>query len=277
MVRYEESRSASQLRVGLRKGDETIQIGSAMGDSSAKPETAWTLFWWLICVSLVGAMIGVPWAAAVSGDAAIAWREAGSSLLQLVPACAAGVWLSPRIGLDSRLRELVSRTPGAWNVVRSGFLPGTFVGLGIGTVVFLAVISRPGGRLIPGWDDPTIFEVFLRCLSAGVTEEIVYRFGLMTIVVWAIRSCARNLTSPSTALWAGNLVAALLFGVAHLPGLPADAWIPAVVTPIVMLNAVVGLCFGWLFMRYGLVSAIFAHFVADVVQGVVPRLVALIG
>lgn len=248
-----------------------------MGNLSAKPETAWTLFWWLICVSLVGAMIGVPWAAAVSGDAALAWREAGSSLLQLVPACAAGVWLSPKVDLDSRLRGLVSRTPGAWNGVRSGFLPGILVGLVIGTVVFLAVNSRPGGRLIPGWDDPTIFEIFLRCVSAGVTEEIVYRFGLMTFVVWAIRSYVRNLTSPAATLWTGNLVAALLFGVAHLPGLPSDAWIQAVVMPIVLLNAVIGLSFGWLFMRYGLVSAILAHFFADVVQGVVPRLVALIG
>jgi membrane protease YdiL (CAAX protease family) len=47
--------------------------------------------------------------------------------------------------------------------------------------------------------------------------------------------------------------------------------------PIVTLNAAIGMVLGWLFMRYGLVSAILAHFVADVVQGVIPRLVALIG
>jgi hypothetical protein len=248
-----------------------------MDDSLEKTGITWTLFWWLICISLFGALVGVPWAAAVSQDPSMAWLEAGSSLLQLIPACAAGVWLSPKVGLGLELRELLSRTPGAWKGVRSGFLPGTIFGLVIGTVVFLAVSSRPGGRLIPGWDDPTIFEVLLRCVSAGVTEEIVYRFGLMTFLVWAIGSGLRSLTSPGAALWTGNLLAALLFGAAHLPGLPADAWIPPVIVPIVTLNAVIGMVLGWLFMRHGLVSAILAHFVADVVQGVIPRLVALMG
>lgn len=248
-----------------------------MNDTVAHLRNDRAFFLWLLFTSVFGALIGVPWAVAVTRDPATAWLEAGSSLLQLVPACAVGVWLGPKVGLGSGLRELVSRTPGAWETVRKSLMPGTLVGLAIGGVVLLGVSSMPEDARIPGWDNPTILEVFLRCLSAGITEEIAFRFGLMTFLVWVIRLGLKRAATDATSLWVGNLLAALLFAAAHLPGLPADAWNPAVLVPIVTANTAAGMVMGWLFMRYGLVSAICAHFVADVVQGVIPGLVALIG
>lgn len=56
-------------------------------------------FVWLLLASLFGALISVPWAVAVTRDPGTAWRLAGSSLLQLVPASAIGVWLGPKVGL----------------------------------------------------------------------------------------------------------------------------------------------------------------------------------
>ena len=234
------------------------------------------LFVWLLLASLFGALIGVPWVVAVTRNPGTAWRLAGSSLLQLVPASAIGVWLGRKVGLGSGLRKLVSRTPGAWEAVRAGLAPGIFIGVAIGAVVFLGVSSMPKEALIPGLNDPTIFEVFLRCLSAGITEELTFRFGLMTLFVWAIRTVFKRPPTDATSQWVGNLLAAVLFGAAHLPGLPAEAWNPALLVPIVMVNAAAAMLMGWLFMRYGLISAICAHFIADVVQGVIPRLVAVI-
>jgi membrane protease YdiL (CAAX protease family) len=224
-----------------------------------------------------GTLVGVPWAVAVSGDRALAWRLAGSSLLQLVPACAVGVWLGPKVGLGSRLRGVFSRTPGAWKEVGRGLIPGILTGLAIGLVVLMGVSSMPEEALIPGAENPTISEVFLRCLSAGITEEITFRFGLMTFLAWMIRSGLRRPTSDATSLWVGNLLAALIFAVGHLPGLPPDARNPVFLIPILAINASGGMVMGWLFMRYGLVAAIGSHFVADVVHGVIPRLVALMG
>jgi hypothetical protein len=108
-----------------------------MNDAVMNQKTDRVLFLWLLLTSLFGALIGVPWAMAVSGDPATAWRLAGSSLLQLVPACAVGVWLGPKVGLGSRLRGLVSRTPEAWEAIRAGLVPGTLVGVAMGAVVFL--------------------------------------------------------------------------------------------------------------------------------------------
>jgi hypothetical protein len=43
----------------------------------------------------------------------------------------------------------------------------------------------------------------------------------------------------------------------------------------VAFSSGMGMLFGWLFIRYGLVSARVAHFVVDLVQTVIPRLLAV--
>lgn len=246
-----------------------------MNDKLAHLRKDRALFLWLLPISLVGALSGVPWAVAVSGDPGFAWREAGSSMLQLLPACAVGVWLGQKVGLGSGLRELASRTPRAWETVRKGILPGTLVGLTIGAVVLLGVSSMPENARIPGWENPSILEGLLRCLSAALTEEIAFRFGLMTLLAWVVWLGLKRPATHPTPLLVGNLMAALFFAAAHLPGQPPDVWNPALLVPMLTVNAASGMVMGWLFMRYGLISAIGAHFVADAVQVSIPGLVAL--
>ena len=76
-------------------------------------------------------------------------------------------------------------------------------------------------------------------------------------------------------LWVANILAAVLFGVGHLPtataiGLPMTGLL---VTQIIVLNGLAGLAFGWLYWRYGLESAMLAHFSADIVLHVIAPLV----
>jgi hypothetical protein len=248
-----------------------------MNETVAHSRNDGALFLWLLFASVFGALAGVPWVVAVTGDHGTAWRLAASSLVQLVPACAVGVWLGPKVGLGFDVRDLVSRMPGAWKAVGKGLVPGALVGLAIGGVVLLGTSSMPAEARIPGLDNPSIFDVFLRCLSAGITEEITFRFGLMTLLAWMIRVGLKRPATDTTSLWVGNLFAALIFAAAHFPGLPPGAWNPPLLAGIVLVNAGAGMSMGWLFMRYGLISAILAHSLADVVQGVIPRLVALIG
>jgi len=66
------------------------------------------------------------------------------------------------------------------------------------------------------------------------------------------------------------VTAALLFGVAHLPAAMQQGLVtPLHVTPIVSLNAIVGIVSGWLFWRFGIEHAMLAHFSADLVLHVV--------
>jgi hypothetical protein len=44
--------------------------------------------------------------------------------------------------------------------------------------------------------------------------------------------------------------------------------------PFVVTSSGVGMIMGWLYMRYGLVSAVAAHLVTDLMIHVIPRLAA---
>ena len=233
------------------------------------------LFVWLFLAGLFGSLIGVPWNIAILRDSAAVWLPAAVEVLFLLtPASAVGVWLGKKVGLGSRLREFVSGVPEGWEHVRLGLLPAMLVGLTLGGVGFFAQNSIPKSALMPGLDNPNTLEWFLRCLSAALTEEIFFRLGLMTLFIWALRSIVKKPAIDVPSLWVGNLLSALVFAGAHLPQLTFHGW--SLLIPVVMFSSSAGMVMGWLYMRYGLVSAIVAHFIGDLMVYVVPRLMAVI-
>ena len=61
-------------------------------------------------------------------------------------------------------------------------------------------------------------------------------------------------------VWTAIVLAALLFGIAHLPAMAAlVALTPLIVIRTVLLNALGGLLFGWLFWQRSLEVAMVAH------------------
>jgi len=105
----------------------------------------------------------------------------------------------------------------------------------------------------------------VRCvivLYSAVTEELIYRLLIATLIAWLVaRGLARvGRPSSSIAVWSGILVAAVLFGLAHVPNL-AD--VPHPYLRAITLNGIAGIVLGWLYWRRGLEAAILAHLVAD--------------
>jgi hypothetical protein len=102
-----------------------------------------------------------------------------------------------------------------------------------------------------------------RLLYGGITEELLLRWGLMTLILWLLwRFIQRRRGTPSVSLVAVAIASsAVLFGVGHLPA--ASAMVGeltfGVSAYLVAANATFGLVAGWLFWRYGLESAIIAH------------------
>lgn len=226
-----------------------------------------TLLMWLLLASLLGVLLGLPFVVAILGDLALPgiWLNAGMEFfLLLAPACAVGVWLGQRVDLGPRLlRELVLRTPGRLRRASSMLVPSAAVGLVLGLP-----LSFGAG---PEYIGPTPLAMCLRALSAGITEEIEFRLGLMTLFVWILRTFVSKSGSTEPSLSIGNMLAALLFALAHLPGHVTSetaAW--NLVMVILLYNGLAGMLLGWLYARYGLLSAVLAHMLADVVRCVVP-------
>ncbi|KMQ49853.1 hypothetical protein CHISP_3206 [Chitinispirillum alkaliphilum] len=105
-----------------------------------------------------------------------------------------------------------------------------------------------------------------RLLYGGITEEILMRFGLMTLIVWTVSKISRRL--DSWIYWAGILTSALLFAIGHFPIVFQTVENPSniLLSYIVIGNSAGGVIFGWLYWKRGLEAAIIAHMFAHLVM-----------
>ena len=226
---------------------------------------------WLILAGLIGCAAGVPLSIAVLNDPAaggpinpqtVWFRALMEAMFLLVPASVLGLWVGRKMNL-ARISERV----------RSYIIPSIIVGLALAIPGLVGRVIFTQGDFGPGMSNPTPLEWLLRSLSAALTEEIAFRLGLMTLFIWVIRWIVRKSSFDEVSLWIGNLLAALVFAGAHLPQvLSVDILNWNLIGSIVVFNSLGGIVLGWLYARYCLLAAIFAHFIADFVQHVIPRL-----
>jgi membrane protease YdiL (CAAX protease family) len=121
----------------------------------------------------------------------------------------------------------------------------------------LTRLREVGARPIP-------YRLFIVTYSAA-TEEILYRLGVATLAAWIIyRLSSTPLGRAARPLseHAGVVVAAVLFGLAHVQNLP-DVAHPLL--RALTLNGAAGLVLGWLYWRRGLECAIAVHLLAVLV------------
>jgi membrane protease YdiL (CAAX protease family) len=191
----------------------------------------------------------------------------------------AGLCLATRTGLGLPFLEAgLKRSPlpdGMRKIITLAVSTGILAALLI--IVLDDFIFDPllnsAGISIPDSIKPEAWKGFLASFYGGITEEVLMRLFLLTLFAWIGRFIVRKSDQRPglTVLWIANILAAVLFGLGHLPataalGLPLDTLI---VTRALVLNGVAGLAFGWLYWTYGLESAIIAHFSADMVLHVI--------
>lgn len=93
----------------------------------------------------------------------------------------------------------------------------------------------------------------------GITEELLLRFGFMTLLVWVIFKISKKLNN--VAYWIAIVFSAVLFGIGHLPVVYSVISQPNayLLSYIIIGNAMAGVLFGWLYWKKGLESAMIAH------------------
>jgi membrane protease YdiL (CAAX protease family) len=111
----------------------------------------------------------------------------------------------------------------------------------------------------PAW------QTLLASLYGGVTEEIIMRLFLMSFFIWLSLKITRSNTPSTTSILFSILLAAVIFGLGHLPITASLTQLNTmVITRAVVLNGVGGIVFGWLYWKKGLESAMIAHFTTDI-------------
>lgn len=114
-----------------------------------------------------------------------------------------------------------------------------------------------------------IWQGFLASFYGGISEEIVMRLFFMTFVAWLISKITKTkgkVIENNLLVWISIIMAALLFGLGHLP-ITAELMTltPIIIFRALLLNGIGGVVFGWLYWKKGLESAMIAHFSADII------------
>lgn len=193
-------------------------------------------------------------------------------LILLALGTLAGALCAHRVGLRSRIAERFAGAPLPWSEVAHGWRLALVLGAAVGVALValdgltLPLLGPEGAELALRGDRGLLVTV-AGVLYGGVTEEVMVRWGLMSLLVfvaWRVTGAPSAGPSPAV-MWTAIVVTALAFGALHLPTVDAvTALTPAVVARTLVLNALGGVVFGWLFWRRGLEAAMIAHAAAHV-------------
>jgi membrane protease YdiL (CAAX protease family) len=115
---------------------------------------------------------------------------------------------------------------------------------------------------------PAAWKGLLASFYGGIAEEIQLRLFVMSLLAWLGKFISKTPEGKPTDIifWLANILAAVLFGLGHLPAVSfLIPLTPLVIARTVVLNGLLGIVFGWLYWKRGLESAMVSHFSADIV------------
>ncbi|MCB8822125.1 CPBP family glutamic-type intramembrane protease [Microvirga rosea] len=149
-------------------------------------------------------------------------------------------------------------------VVRS-FLIAAGLGIIAGLMVVAAdlMVFQAGATRfsMPAFDRSLGLSLLTGVLYGGVNEEVLMRLFLVSGLVYLlVRIFTKDRKMRSWHQWTAIVIAALVFGAAHLPFTSLlTALTPLIILRALVLNGIVGLLCGRLYVLFGVEAAMIAH------------------
>lgn len=188
--------------------------------------------------------------------------NSGINLAALAAAIIGGLILSVHLKtagvplIESALRG--TTVPSLWATVAVPIMAGLVLGVALSP----SALYRPKERRVDFYNISIWKRLLAGLLHGGIVEELVFRWFVLLFVVWLL-SFVLGFTAdavPNKAFWVANAIAALLFGLMHLPGSAATAPLTGIaILLVIALNILVGLVYGYFFWLSGLEAAMLAH------------------
>lgn len=184
-----------------------------------------------------------------------------------------GTKLAHKVGLSAPVAEAAAARATLVSALKPQIFPGVIGGIvgGIAIIAswllwkpflpaFFVMRAEKFNRLMP---------FLTRLLYGGITEELLLRWGVMTLLVWTSwRIFQRGQGRPRAIYFVSAIViSSVIFGIGHLPivaALGAGFTIP-IVAYVIVANSIFGLIAGYLYWQKGLEAAIIAHMSAHLV------------
>jgi membrane protease YdiL (CAAX protease family) len=259
-----------------------------------KKKLNWKIFFILLGASIFGVVAVLPYSLALQGDSLSQldvpmplWLLITLQVLQnaimFAVVILVGLLAANRVGLGLPILEARLQGESVGEKVKAILLPSILLGV-IGSVLVIALdslvfmpklmteLGNKAASLNQEALKPAAWKGLLASFYGGIAEEVLLRLGLMSILVWLGRFISKTEDGRPTlaVLWTANILAAVLFGLGHLPATAALFPItPLVVMRAIVLNGFVGIVAGYLYFKHGLEAAMLSHFSADIVLHVI--------
>ena len=258
-----------------------------MMDEQGRPPLR-LMFAILLGAGLLGVLAVMPFLIALRGDLLaqapfplplLLIAQFLQSAVLLSIAVGVGLRLARKTGLGAPIIEAALIGEDVGERVRSMLRVAVPAGIAVGIAVLLPLLFIFAPRLpqLPFLAEGHIalWKRALALLYGGITEELLTRLFLFTLLVWLLGKVWRRRRRPdglaaTGALWGANIFIAIIFGLGHLPAASMTMQItPLVVVAALSLNGIASVTFGYLYWKHGLEAAMVAHFSADVVLHVI--------
>jgi hypothetical protein len=209
--------------------------------------------------------------------------QSAQSAVLLALATGLGLLIAHQIGLGAPLLDGLLAGRNVTTQALAMLAPALILGVASAAVLLLLEIVVFWPRLPKAMRDefpiPALWKRFLASFYGGIDEEILLRLFLLSLLAWLIGFVWHDPNGMPAlgALWLANVIAAVIFGLGHLPATVAvvKKLTPLLVWRAILLNGIVGVATGYLYWRYGLEAAMLAHFSADIVLHVIGDSIAL--
>ena len=250
----------------------------------------WKVFWILLIAAIIATILLLPYALEVQSSAIdltklpIPWPlvltlQVVQNAILFAIAIFGGLFFAGRVGLGAPILDSASRGEPVADRVRA-LLPlsvilgvvTTLVVLGLEIFYFQPAMAKELGETAAALNletsQPAAWKGFLASFYGGIAEEILLRLFVMSFLVWLGRFLSKTADGRPTnpIFWIANILAAVLFGLGHLPTVALLVPLTAIVVMrTVVLNGLIGMVCGWLYWKRGLEAAMISHFSADLV------------
>lgn len=196
-------------------------------------------------------------------------------LVLTVVAVFIGDRLAPQVGLGTPLVDAFLTKNGVAAAFRRILLPAGLAGL-VAALLIIAFGAFVTPELVRAsslgtWLGAFEMPLLTKLLYGGITEEILTRWGLVSLFAWTgWRISGRPDRPRASIFWIAIAASALLFAAGHLPMLMLVSPDPQpwVITAVLLGNTIPGVIFGWLFWKKGIEAAIVAHMLAHLISSI---------
>ncbi len=264
-----------------------IFTSSNIRDKEDKKEYRWQVAITVLALFIFGSLINIPFSREVQRLQIDAGRTditlntsifsdittiGISSLVLGVILVFIGLWVSSRANLgapiiagffsEKPIKELIS-----WKAILSSVLLAALAALFLLGLFELQKEYYPIANII---SRPSKSFYALVSFSAGITEEIMFRFGIMSLLIAVVQFLKKAENPSNQTIWTSIIISAIFFGLIHLPLQKNFVELTPFTIGITMLgNLITGSTFGWIFWKRGLLIAIIAHIAFDLVFHVI--------